>query len=462
MQRVSRVAILTGLLLLIWSVLFAQTFRYLFYWDDFHLIRSYSGPEIRSAFHAVIDPDKIETPGLRPCSILLYNFQGSVFGENLVAHHVFMVVLMGIFMIAAGVLLLEVGLTFAQLVIVFTLFISSRIFASVVLWISLSHLILAYIWVALTAYLFIVWAKRGGWFVFLLMLVTCTLATLTREETYTLPVVLPILWLISSFDFQHWRRVATAALSLLMIVSIHYALWHFLVPDALSPKFNFGAGKRVLTSITASLLPRGYEMVGTADTLVGLLWIVFLIGLVLMFAKLARQRVRWQFLGACCLGILMCLPALAIGRPFGITLPTLAFMTAISIAIGEVYTQLQTRNGVRQWPCSAAIVVIILGLAVGIGGGIQRSFYVAESLHQNCGIRIARDAEFLFDLLQHRATIPEQRRKAGLARLEGFGISSSDDVRRLKRDLQQRPGSYHQNRKTGNGLFLPKYDYLSF
>src|ERR1700747_2723274 len=109
MQRFGKVAALTALLLLIWSALFAPTFRYPFFWDDFHLIRSYTGPEIRSAFHAVIDPDKLETPGLRPCSILLYNFQGSLFGENILAQHIFMVVLIGAFMIAAGMLLLEVG-----------------------------------------------------------------------------------------------------------------------------------------------------------------------------------------------------------------------------------------------------------------------------------------------------------------------------------------------------------------
>src|SRR2546429_2054892 len=122
MPRMAKVTVLTGALLLAWSALFASTFRFPFFWDDFHLIRPYSGPEIRSAFHAVIDPDKIETPGLRPCSIFLYTFQGTLFGDNVVAQRVFMVVLMGIFMIAAGMLLLEVGLSFLQLVIVFTLF----------------------------------------------------------------------------------------------------------------------------------------------------------------------------------------------------------------------------------------------------------------------------------------------------------------------------------------------------
>ncbi|PYK90627.1 MAG: hypothetical protein DME35_05260 [Verrucomicrobia bacterium] len=139
MQRVAKIAVLTGLVLLIWSALFASTFRYPFFWDDFHLIRSYRGPEILSAFHGVIDPDKIETPGLRSCSILLYNLQGSLFGENVIAQRIFMIVLMGAFLMATGMLLLEIGLGFLQVMIVFVLFVSSRVFASLVLWISLSQ-----------------------------------------------------------------------------------------------------------------------------------------------------------------------------------------------------------------------------------------------------------------------------------------------------------------------------------
>ena len=462
MQRIIKVTALTGSLLLLWSALFASTFRLPFFWDDYHLIRSYTGPEIRSALHAVPDPDQIETPGLRPCSIFLYNFQGSRFGENIFAHHVFMVVLMGIFMIAAGMLLLEVGLHFYQLIIVVALFVCSRIFASLVLWISLSHLLLAYIFIVLTAYFFVLWTKKGRWSWFLLMLVAGTLATFTREETYTLPIVLPVLCLISFPDSGQWRRVAIAALSLFAIVLFHYVLWHILVPNALSPQFTLGAVKRVFTAIKASCLPRGLAMVGTIDILLGALWIIFVVGLIWMFAKFARPRVRRQFLGVCCLGVLLCLPALGIGRPFGIALPTLAFMTAISITVGEVFTQIQMRGDTSDWQRPAVTAGIILGLVIGIGGGVRRSLEVADSLRPNCAVRLLRDGEFLFDQLNRTVTIPAQRQNAGLARLESFGIRTATDLTRLKANLQSNRASYRQNIPTENSLFLSKYDYLSF
>lgn len=462
MPRITKVAALTGLLLLMWSALFAPTFRYPFYWDDLHLIRPYTGPEIQSAFHAVPDPDKIETPGLRPCSILLYNFQGSMFGENVVAHRVFMIVLMGIFMVAAGSLLLEVGVSFSQLTIALLLFVSSRVFASIVLWISLSHLILAYIWIALTAYFFVLWARKGRWWFLILMLLACTLATFTREETYTLPVVLPILWLISSIDRTGWRRVAIAAVSLFAIVCFHYGLWHFLVPNALSPQISFSAGKRLLRAMAAAWLPCGFKWIGTTDQFVGIIWVTFLIAIVICFLAVANSQARWQFLGACCLGALLSLPALGIARPFGIALPTLAFMTAISIAITQLYGHVRGQDQLQKWQRYAVVSFIVAGLAFGIGGGIRRSKCVAESIQENSVTRAVRDGEFLFDLLDHPPTIPAPRRQAGLARLQRFGIQSAADLKSLKESLSQHPNEYRRQPSTSNDLFLSKYDYLSF
>ena len=59
-------ALLAGLVLLIWSAVFVSTYRYPFFWDDYHCIRHYSAQELFSTFHGWDDPDKIETPALRP------------------------------------------------------------------------------------------------------------------------------------------------------------------------------------------------------------------------------------------------------------------------------------------------------------------------------------------------------------------------------------------------------------
>ena len=469
MRPVLKVVGLVGILLLIWSTLFAFTFRFPFYWDDFHLIRPYTGSELLSVFHGVGDPDKIETPGLRPVSIILYNLQGSLFGENIILQRIFMLGLMGALLCAVGILLFELGLRFVQIAIVFMLFVFSRIFASLVLWISLSHIILAYILIALTTCFFVSWTKRRHSSLFVAMLACAVAATFNREESYTLPIVLPLLWLISSPDRAHWREVLLAALGLSVIVCFHYWLWHFLIPEALSPRFSLSAAGQLLKAIAASWLPGGFKMIGLADKLIGLSWVAFLIVLILIFLTTSRARARRQFFGVCCVGVILSLPALGVARAFGIALPTLAFMTALSIAIVEVCHQVQFRQGLRY----AFLATVALGLALGIGGGVRRSFYVAESLQPNCAARAERDGEFLFELFKQPATIPEVRRQAGIARLSALGIKSRQDAKTLQEDLTPitlaeyesilaSRGRDEPNKEYLRFLFQSKYEYLSF
>jgi hypothetical protein len=458
MRLAPKLAGLVGILLLIWSAVFASTFSYPFHWDDFHLIRQYSGPEMRSVFHGVVDPDKIETPGLRPVSILLYNLQGSLWGENILLHRIFMLFLIALFLFLMGVLLSELGLQFFQIAIVFGLFISSRVFASLVLWVSLSHLILAYIFITLTALFFVHWIKQRRTIFFVLMLLSAAVATFIREESYTLPVALPLIWLISTPDRTRWREVLAASLSLLVIFAVHYWLWHFFVPNALSPQFTFTAAKKLLRAMASSWLPGGFTMIGGADKLIGFLWVGFLIALLVTFLVTSRPLARRRVLGVCCLGALLSLPAIGVARPFGIALPTLAFITAVPIGLAEIY-----RHAIfRGWQRYAVIGFAVLGLVVGVVGGVHRSMYVAESLRQNCAVRAERDGEFLFDVLDHPATIPKSRREAGLLRLARLGIKSADDVKNLRRDLKENRTRFEQPGKDRQGLFLPKYEYLSF
>src|ERR1700719_1309218 len=449
MRSAPKIAGLIGILLLIWSALFASTFSYPFHWDDFHLIRRYSGPEIRSVFDVLVDPDKIETPGLRPVSILLYNLQGPVWGENILLHRIFMLFLMALFLLLVGVLLSELGLQFFQIAIVFALFISSRVFASLVLWVCLSHLILAYIFITLTALFFVHWIKQWRTIFFVLMLLSATVATFIREESYTLPVALPLIWLISTPDRTRWREVLAASLSLLVIFAFHYWLWHFLIPNALSPQLTFSAANKLLRAMASSWLPGGFTMIGMADKLIGFLWIGFLIALLVIFLVASRPLARWQVLGICCLGALLSLPALGIARPFGIALPTLAFMTAVPIALAEIYRH----PTFRPWQHYAVIGFTMLGLALGIVGGVHRSMYVAESLRENCAVRAERDGEFLFDLFDHPATIPKPRREAGLLRLARLGIKSAEDVKNLRRDRRENRSRSETHGKDQKGVF---------
>jgi hypothetical protein len=146
-------------------------------------------------------------------------------------------------------------------------------------------------------------------------------------------------------------------------------------------------------------------------------------------------------------------------------LPSIAFFTAVSM--GAIGVLRRTRPRPLLGP--AALLVVVGGLVVGVAGGMRRSREVADSLHANCASKVLRDGLFLFDreapLYRHhkrrQASIPPERRRAGLERLASLGIRSPMDLSELERDMLHRR-KYLRNQETRSALFLPRYDYKSF
>ena len=457
-----RLAALAFSLLLIWSGLFVSTYRYPFYWDDYQQIRPYSWAELRSTLYGWSDPDKFQTPAFRPLAAFLFALQGSSFGENVVLQKVFLTFLMWILLLVFGVLLAELRFDFAQIGIVLALFVSSRVFASVNMWLTLSPLILCYLFMILTGYLFLLWNRHRRVLYLCLMFVCAIMAVLAREEAYVLPVALGFLWLLSSRRWQAWPRMLAPVLGVFVIVAIHVVLRHVFVPEAPAPDITPLKIKVFFISLASSWLPGGYSTIELADWVLKALWIGFLAGLILVFVRVSTFRWRYRVLGTCCLGVVLALPALGIPRSFGVTMATLAFMTATSMMIPVIYRELASSKLPGKWRKYAFVAYVLLGLAIGIAGGIHRSIYVAESLHENCVRRVDEDAQFIFNMEDRHATIPEQRTEAGRDRLRALGIYNLKDLSRLINDATENPGPYQRNRETRTGLFLPKYDYLSY
>jgi hypothetical protein len=209
-------------------------------------------------------------------------------------------------------------------------------------------------------------------------------------------------------------------------------------------------------------MPGGYEVLGLGDRLLSWLWQGFVGSLVLVFVRISSNRALVQFFGVCALGIILCTSALGVPRPFGVAMPTLAFFTALSLAISEVHQlSLAIPYGQALWR-PAVLSMLLLGIVLGVGGGLRRSLHVAEALHENSVTKVIRDGYFLFNLYPKSATIPAERRDAGLARLAALGIQSRQDLQRLQRAVEESPHQFIRNRDTMSALFLHKYDYLSF
>ncbi len=177
--------------------------------------------------------------------------------------------------------------------------------------------------------------------------------------------------------------------------------------------------------------------------------------------RLSSNRALLQFFSLCGVGLVLCAPALGVFRSFGVAMPAIAFFSAISVAIFEVIDRISSMYA-RSWWRTAIVSILAIGICVGIGGGIRRSMYVAEALHENSAVTVSRNARFLFDGFPKPATIPPRRRQAGLDRLARLGIRSPSDLEGLLRDIKEAPRQLKLNRDSRAALFLSKYEYLSY
>ena len=392
---------------------------------------------------------------------MLFCLQGILLGEHIVLQRLFMAALMGGLLTATGLLLREAGLSLRHMVVVFALFAFSRVFASLVMWITLGTVILSYIFMMLSALCYMRWIDRQDGRLLWVTFGLATLAIFTREEAYVLPVVLPLIWLLARGP-SHWRRALAGAVGVGAVMAVHVLLRQSFLSDAPAVRVSWESlTEDFWPSLQSAWLPGGLRALGTVDLWLKGLWQGFLGALILLFVLAGRNRARLAVLGLCVLALVLCTPSLAVARSFGIALPSLAFLTAISVALVEVRgVVFPPGYGQRVWR-PAVSILLALGLALGVGAGVRRSRYVAEALHEHAVERVVRDGSFLFDMYERPATIPAARREAGLRRLAAVGIRSRDDLQRLKRL------GYDDNapvilKRLGSPLFVDKYDYSSF
>ena len=434
-----------GTALVIWSLLFSHTYRYSFYWDDLHLVRPYSMAELLSTWHGPTDPDGVETPALRPVGTALWTIQAYLGGDNVVIQRIGMALLMAALMLSVGRLLTELGLLHSHIVIVFTLFVASRAFSSIILWPTISPLILCYVLYVHAIFCALRWMKGGCW-PYLLGALGCAIAgVLTREEAMTAPIVLAVLGGcgLSSHHRGEWRRLAVSVGAMAVIVSCYLVLRTLFVPDAPTPQISSIGLSNLLTALRSSWRPGGFETSSGPEFWTGVAWEWFAAGLTVALACFGRHGAKRQCVVAVIVGFALCLPAVGVARSFGLVLPTLAFLSAFALATVETIGQI-ARQGHRWRPAITFGVVLFAsgGISAGVAAGMIRSRDVAASFDDNCARKILRDGRMLFDLYEHPVTIPAARRTTGLARLASVGITSPAALERLRQDVENDPGRY--------------------
>ena len=240
------------------------------------------------------------------------------------------------------------------------------------------------------------------------------------------------------------------ALCILAIVIFQYMLRSIFIVGAPQPELDLFM---TLSAVLSAAFPGGVKTTGLIDRLLGLCWILFLACTAFTFLRIADHRKRQLMFGICLLGLVVCSPAIAVARSFGVALPTLAFFTAIAVAVVEICRHF--------WPLcqgkkvlSKAVIVCLIGLTLGVAGGVRRSLYVADSLNENSVEAVVHNGWYLFD---KRLTIPAERRQLLLAHLSALGITSWDDLMHLAARRQTVDPSTFTS-----PIFKEKYSFLSF
>ena len=205
----------------------------------------------------------------------------------------------------------------------------------------------------------------------------------------------------------------------------------------------------------------GGSIVLEHDHLYNFVWTGFLFFLAAVFIRFSDKRRLELVFGICVLGLVLCTPALVVPRAVGIALPSLAFFTAISVAVADVQDGFSSgRYGQALWR-PAIFVVCLIGLAIGVMAGVRRSGYVAEAMNENAAGSVIANGEHVFDMFGP-LTIPEGRRRAMLAHLNALGIRSREDVIRLRDSVRTTRRPRAQPLMLNPPMFLEKYQYMSF
>ena len=135
---------LVAALLAAWVAVYSKTLEYRWFYDDYHLIRVFAPDEIVSALHGNWDPGNLETVGYRPLSLLFNHCRATLFGEVIVLHRLFQVFLMGILLLLVGALCLQLNLSVRHIAVTCVVLVSSRIFTTLLVWLSDGAFILGY------------------------------------------------------------------------------------------------------------------------------------------------------------------------------------------------------------------------------------------------------------------------------------------------------------------------------
>lgn len=406
-------------------VVAGRTLGYPWFWDDYHLIRPFSGAELASAFSGPWDVDGIETPSYRPLWVLFNHLRALVFGENMVLHRMFSLGAFAAFVSLMALTAQRQGLRLPFALGALALMTVTKSNHANLMWLTDTTHAAGGIPVALGCLLAAAPPTGQPWRRALTTFALSLVGLLVREDVAAL---FP-LWVLlepASTTPTPWalrlRGLVERSVPLLLSTGLYFALRTAFVPNGLT---RFRA-QGFFNHLTMTVEVLGTKVPAPFYWLWLLLAGAVLVGGLAVDVRDAPSRVNVLVWTGCAL--LGCTPGVVQERSNLLLIPSTLFACALAMAA----ERLLARTRRREWGIGLA-----LATAAFVCTGYVEMSKALLSGHPESLETIQYAGDFLYGRYSPEATIPRRRQKAGKAYLAKFGIHSRAAFNGRMHDLRQ-------------------------
>ena len=433
------------------TALYFGSLGYYWVWEDLHLVRIFSPGEILSTFHGTWDVDNVETPGLRPATVVFNHLRCRLFGENLPAHKLFIILLFSVYLVSVCYIANRYfGMKLSALILASLLIIFYKYNSVHVLWQISGNRTLQYLLLSATLLLFLRHLDNGRKSSLLCSLTLYVLSLLTREDTIAaIPTlfILPFVYIQYKKTGREFYSRYTSFVTGVIIVTILFLLLRKLcIPQATLARSMFGE-KGGITNILPALLwsasPFGKLYIRSLN--ISLCWFIIFGALFTLSLFLFDSSYRYSvlILAVCC--FFACAPAYMVFRPDILFLPSCLFCLILALML--------VKYAERSWAALFASTVLycVLLLLAAITNYAQQ-----QSFHPFSARQLSREYNFLYGEYSH-TTVPARRVAYLTEKFNSLGFTKDNFDHKAVDKKAEKVSLLRPMRE--NAIFSPKFKH---
>ena len=382
-----------------------------FFWDDLHFFRYYSTDQLIAVFYSHWDPDLIETPAYRPLATLLYHLEYFFFQENVFFYRLFSLFLMIILQTVFSQIMMNLNCSFFTQLLTHFIFFVSFTYSLMIIWSTMSHILLAGIFSLLTLRNIIIYFKKKNIKSLIYAFLYLLIGLLIREEVYAMALIIFVLGFVDLFKakFSFKGDFIKFVFGVFLVTLAHYFFRKIIIPESSGfSEISIITFFDYLVFLFSSSMPGGLS---TKDNIGVFLLIVFILFYITIGANNLKYFIRNNrliFLLGC--SMILSLPSLITSRVFSTFLPKL-FIYVLVIEI--LIYQFRNYSFKKKFILGSLIMIFFTF------SGIRRSLQLKESFSASSVYMSNYDLRFIID---ERATIPSNRRERILEKYSNIKI----------------------------------------